>query len=124
MRRTPARSESTVRDIQSASLDSIGRSIVLAMHNSHFQRNHSLQLLYFRPEAMPAEVATAVALVELEPVLARFPRGLDAGIGEEGVTLSNGQRQRIALARTIRGGLAHDTRRGSSSIDADSRFGF
>ncbi|WP_207482062.1 ABC transporter ATP-binding protein [Arenibaculum pallidiluteum] len=48
-----------------------------------------------------ADVARAVALAELGPVLARLPAGLDTAIEERGANLSGGQRQRLALARGI-----------------------
>lgn len=47
------------------------------------------------------EVARAVALAELHPVLAKLPQGLDTPVEERGANLSGGQRQRLALARGI-----------------------
>jgi len=44
------------------------------------------------------EVCTAVGLDRL---LAHLPRGLDAALGQDGLTLSAGERQRVALARAL-----------------------
>jgi ABC-type multidrug transport system fused ATPase/permease subunit len=43
----------------------------------------------------------AVGLAHLERVVASLPRGLDTGIGENGVRLSGGERQRVAIARAL-----------------------
>lgn len=47
------------------------------------------------------EVARAVALAELQSIVARLPQGLETPIEERGTNLSGGQRQRLALARGI-----------------------
>jgi ATP-binding cassette, subfamily B, bacterial len=54
-----------------------------------------------RPEADDAEVQRAAELAHASEFLRRLPGGLDAPLGERGVTLSGGQRQRIAIARAI-----------------------
>jgi ATP-binding cassette subfamily B protein len=54
-----------------------------------------------RPEASDAEVTRAADLAHASEFLRRLPGGLDAPLGERGVTLSGGQRQRIAIARAI-----------------------
>jgi ATP-binding cassette subfamily B protein len=54
-----------------------------------------------RPEASDAEVERAADLAHASEFLRRLPGGLEAPLGERGVTLSGGQRQRIAIARAI-----------------------
>ena len=54
-----------------------------------------------RPEASDAEVERAADLAHASEFLRRLPGGLNAPLGERGVTLSGGQRQRIAIARAI-----------------------
>src|SRR3954467_11345349 len=54
-----------------------------------------------RPDASDAEVERAADLAHATEFLRRLPGGLDAQLGERGVTLSGGQRQRIAIARAI-----------------------
>jgi ABC-type multidrug transport system fused ATPase/permease subunit len=58
-------------------------------------------LLYGRPDATPEEVETAAREAHAHEFIARFPRGYDQEIGERGVTLSAGQRQRMAIARVM-----------------------
>ena len=49
----------------------------------------------------PELVAHAVRIAALDTDVAGFPRGLDTQIGELGVRISGGQRQRLGLARAI-----------------------
>src|SRR5690606_4294093 len=53
------------------------------------------------PDADDAALWAAVRAAHLEEVVARLPDGLDTRIGEGGVGLSSGQRQRGALARAF-----------------------
>src|SRR5206468_2548730 len=47
------------------------------------------------------EVERAAAAAEVLDELVADPRGLDAPLGDGGVTLSGGQRQRVAIARAL-----------------------
>jgi len=49
----------------------------------------------------PARLAAAVAMAQLEDVVAGLPQGLDTVIGEAGSRLSGGQRQRVGIARAL-----------------------
>jgi ATP-binding cassette, subfamily B, bacterial PglK len=46
-------------------------------------------------------VASAVAAARLEELVAALPNGLETRVGERGVQISGGQRQRLAIARAI-----------------------
>jgi ATP-binding cassette, subfamily B, bacterial len=54
-----------------------------------------------RPDATDAEVERAADLAHATEFIRRLPEGFDAQLGERGVTLLGGQRQRIAIARAI-----------------------
>lgn len=58
-------------------------------------------LLLAAPDAAPAALARALAASGLDAVLARLPRGLDTALGEQGLGLSGGELQRLALARAL-----------------------
>lgn len=58
---------------------------------------------YKRPEATEEEVAQAAAAAGLSRTLARLPDGLATEVGERGVGLSVGERQRLQIARMLAG---------------------
>jgi ATP-binding cassette, subfamily B, bacterial PglK len=49
----------------------------------------------------PGRLAAAVRLARLDDVVASLPEGLDSAVGERGVRLSDGQRQRVGIARAL-----------------------
>jgi ATP-binding cassette subfamily B protein len=56
---------------------------------------------YGRPEAPDAEVLEAVAAANCEDFIANLPEGLGTIVGDRGVKLSVGQRQRLGIARAF-----------------------
>ena len=56
---------------------------------------------YGRPEASEADVTQAAAAAGLEGFIARLPAGLGTMVGERGLQMSSGERQRIAIARAF-----------------------
>jgi ATP-binding cassette subfamily B protein len=56
---------------------------------------------YGRPDADAAAVRAAAEAAAADEFIRRLPEGFDTQLGERGVTLSVGQRQRIAIARAI-----------------------
>ncbi len=58
-------------------------------------------VLMAREAACPEFVARALRIAALDSDVAEFPSGVDTQIGELGVRISGGQRQRLGLARAI-----------------------
>ncbi|MBM3567654.1 MAG: ABC transporter ATP-binding protein/permease [Alphaproteobacteria bacterium] len=56
---------------------------------------------YGRPDATDAEVERAAELAQLGHLIKRLPDGWKAMVGERGLKLSGGEKQRVAIARTI-----------------------
>lgn len=54
-----------------------------------------------RPGATREEVMAALAAAQCDDILEKLPEGVDTIVGAEGVHLSGGEQQRIALARAI-----------------------
>ena len=57
-----------------------------------------------RPEASEEEIAEALHVSALGEVLSQLPEGLETRLGEDGAGLSEGQAQRLAIARAVLGG--------------------
>jgi ATP-binding cassette subfamily C protein len=58
-------------------------------------------LKWARLDLSDAEIAEAIAIADAEQFINALPHGLDTIIGDRGLALSNGERQRIALARAL-----------------------
>ncbi len=56
---------------------------------------------YGRPEATDDEVKTAAKLAQIDSFIATLPDGYSTMVGERGLKLSGGEKQRVAIARTI-----------------------
>jgi ATP-binding cassette subfamily B protein len=56
---------------------------------------------YGRPGATPEEVREAAAMAQVGPFIETLPKGYDTPVGERGLKLSGGEKQRVAIARTI-----------------------
>jgi ABC-type bacteriocin/lantibiotic exporter with double-glycine peptidase domain len=58
-------------------------------------------LRYGNPEASEEEVVTAARVADIDGFVASLPKGYNTEISEKGVDLSEGQKQRLALARAL-----------------------
>jgi len=56
---------------------------------------------YARPEATQAEIEEAARLADIHDFIASLPEGYDTVVGERGLKLSGGEKQRVAIARVI-----------------------
>ena len=56
---------------------------------------------YGRPDATEAEVHEAARMAQIDDLILALPLGYDALVGERGLKLSGGEKQRVAIARTI-----------------------
>ena len=56
---------------------------------------------YGRPKASDLDVNQVCGLAVLDEFLGQLPQGLDTVVGERGLKVSGGEKQRIALARTL-----------------------
>jgi ATP-binding cassette, subfamily B, heavy metal transporter len=56
---------------------------------------------YGRWDATPEEIAEAARLAQIDRFIQSLPEGYDTSVGERGLKLSGGEKQRVAIARTI-----------------------
>jgi ABC-type bacteriocin/lantibiotic exporters, contain an N-terminal double-glycine peptidase domain len=81
---------------------SVRREIgVVAADGAVFRGTLADNIRYKRPGATDAEVRAAALDAGLERTLERLPEGLETPIGERGIGLSVGERQRLQLARIL-----------------------
>lgn len=66
-----------------------------------FNDTISYNIRYGRPEATDAEVEEAARLAHIHEFVRGLPQGYQTIVGERGLKLSGGEKQRVAIARTI-----------------------
>ncbi len=89
-------------DIRGLTLATLSEAIGVVLQDTFlFHATLGENLRYGRPEATDEELAAAVRDAHLEGVVAALPDGYDTLVGERGHRLSGGEKQRVAIARTI-----------------------
>src|SRR5207245_7787398 len=58
-------------------------------------------LRFAKPEATDAELVAAAEAAQIHQMIASLPDGYDTVVGERGYRFSGGEKQRLAIARTI-----------------------
>ena len=88
-----------VRDITQQSLRAaIG---VVPQDTVLFNDSIAYNIAYGRPGASQAEIEQAARLAQVHDFVQRLPEGYATKVGERGLKLSGGEKQRVAIARTI-----------------------
>nr|WP_295828931.1 ABC transporter ATP-binding protein/permease [uncultured Azospirillum sp.] len=88
-----------IRDVTQSSLRaSIG---IVPQDTVLFNDTVFYNIAYGRPGASPAEVERAARLAHIHDFIMALPDGYQTTVGERGLKLSGGEKQRVAIARTI-----------------------
>ncbi len=88
-----------VRDLSFAALaDAVG---VVSQETYLFHASVRENLRFARPDATDDEIEAAARAARIHAVIASLPDGYDTVVGERGYRFSGGERQRIAIARTV-----------------------
>jgi ATP-binding cassette subfamily B protein len=66
-----------------------------------FNESVYYNIAYGRPGATPAEVEAAARAARIHDFIAGLPRGYETTVGERGLKLSGGEKQRVGIARTL-----------------------
>lgn len=89
-------------DLKSLKLADLRRHVqVVEQEPLLFHTTIAANVRYANPDATEAEVAAALDLVGLTRFIGSLPQGLNTVVGDRGIALSAGERQRIALARAL-----------------------
>ena len=89
-------------DLRKIKKDSLRKGLIfLPQETVIFSGTIRDNIAFMNPDVSDKEIIEAAKLAEIYNEIESFPGGLDARVGERGLSLSGGQRQRIALARAI-----------------------
>ncbi|MBM68299.1 MAG: metal ABC transporter permease [Haliea sp.] len=90
------------QDIAEVTRESLRRAIGIVPQDTVLFNDTLLEnLRYGKPGASDAEVAEAASMAHLDEFLVQLPDGWQTRVGERGLKLSGGEKQRVSIARTI-----------------------
>jgi ABC-type transport system involved in Fe-S cluster assembly fused permease/ATPase subunit len=90
------------QDIRAVTQDSVRAAIgVVPQDTVLFNDTIGYNIAYGKPSASREEVEQAARLAQVHDFVMRLPEGYEAMVGERGLKLSGGEKQRVAIARTI-----------------------
>ena len=90
------------RDVKGITIDSLRRHIgVVPQDTVLFNETLMYNLKYANPSATDDEVYNACRAASIHEKILNFPDGYQSRVGERGLKLSGGEKQRVAIARTI-----------------------
>ncbi|RMI42515.1 ABC transporter ATP-binding protein [Streptomyces triticirhizae] len=89
-------------DVRDLDFDSLARAVgVVSQETYLFHASIADNLRFARPEATQREIEEAARAAQIHDHIATLPEGYETVVGERGYRFSGGEKQRLALARTI-----------------------
>jgi len=89
-------------DVRDLSFASLARTVGLVSQETYlFHATIADNLRFAKPGASDAELVAAARAARIHELVASLPDGYDTVVGERGYRFSGGEKQRIAIARTI-----------------------
>ena len=90
------------QDIRSVTQSSLRRAIgIVPQDTVLFNDTVAYNIAYGRPGSTQAEVEEAARQARIHGFIASTPKGYQTMVGERGLKLSGGEKQRVAIARTL-----------------------
>ena len=90
------------QDVRDVAQDSLRRAIgVVPQDTVLFNDTIYYNIAYGRPEATRPEIEEAARLASIHDFITTLPDGYETMVGERGLKLSGGEKQRVAIARVI-----------------------
>lgn len=88
-----------IKSLQQASLrQAIG---IVPQDTVLFNDSIGFNIAYGKPGATQQEIEAAAKSAQIHDFISRLPKGYDTDVGERGLKLSGGEKQRVAIARTL-----------------------
>ena len=88
-----------IKSVQQASLrQAIG---IVPQDTVLFNDTIAYNIAYGRPGASEADIQSAARAAQMDQFIAHLPEGYNTQVGERGLKLSGGEKQRVAIARTL-----------------------
>jgi ATP-binding cassette, subfamily B, bacterial len=89
-------------DIRDVTLDSLAATVGLVSQETYlFHASIGENLRFSCPQASDEEIEEAARAAQIHELISSLPDGYDTPVGERGYRFSGGEKQRIAIARTI-----------------------
>jgi ATP-binding cassette subfamily B protein len=89
-------------DVRDVTFESLAATVgVVSQETYLFHASVRENLRFAKPEATDEEIEEAARAAQIHDLVARLPDGYDTIVGERGYRFSGGEKQRMAIARTI-----------------------
>ena len=89
-------------DVRDVTFASLARTVgVVSQETYLFHASVRENLRFAQPEASDEEIAEAARAARIHDLIVSLPEGYDTIVGERGYRFSGGEKQRIAIARTV-----------------------
>lgn len=89
-------------DVRDLDFDTLARAVgVVSQETYLFHASVAENLRFAKPDATDEELQTAAKAAQIHDHIASLPDGYDTVVGERGHRFSGGEKQRLAIARTI-----------------------
>ncbi|WP_289036173.1 ABC transporter ATP-binding protein/permease [uncultured Roseibium sp.] len=90
------------QDVRDVTQESVRSAIGMVPQDTVlFNDTIAYNIRYGRPDATDDEVKEAARMAQIHDFIERLPDGYQSEVGERGLKLSGGEKQRVAIARTI-----------------------
>ncbi len=90
------------QDIRRVTLDSLRRAIAIVPQDTVlFNTSIRANIAYGNPQASDEQITRAIKMAHLEDFISSLPQGDQTLVGERGLKVSGGEKQRIAIARVL-----------------------
>ncbi len=90
------------QDVRDVTQESVRHAIGMVPQDTVlFNDTIAYNIRYGRPDATDEEVREAARMAQIHDFIEKLPQGYQSEVGERGLKLSGGEKQRVAIARTI-----------------------